>query len=695
MGSSGSCCGDPKPNSNLIDMEKGLEDSARNLIKMNISANNVDNQNEIEEQESEDSYESDEHVKELYLSNQIKLLDSTLHKYYIKLGRTDYFQCNTDQKGKFIKFVEKNQWNNAFLLQQLENEFNPNNCILYDMDDDFPLRTKYDNISDRNKAIFHIIQYCFIQKQSPNNEPQESRQRQKQIMKVMYPKVMINAPEIFRDAKGRRHTLANANPDALILGPEAEAYNKQQLKQSFKQFRKNNRPLIEKYEREKYGKSEPILTKFSDADNDTGSCNGSINECSMISRLINGLIYYQSLDIEKTDEQQKLINFFHEEYNTVLDDYVHILSVHDRQQDMQDIFNLLISNPSVVHKCNIKTCTISSRHRRDRDIMDEKLNHDVAQMDDEFAFYQEIMDQVHFYVYHLYDTGLRIKNEEFVTAKSDGQVFENMFQVIKTKKEELDNFSVNENHKVANNKFNVMINNANEDTFLDGLLDCVQSNDQLKLVQTRRLTELITQEQYDSDAIENDVDVSDNEFKKSNVADHDKIIFQLIKEYTRNSKLHDGTFHIGYRLYYWEYYKKREKKLNHFQWHDNVDGHSSDNLDELYVRQKYSDLKHELLHNRIYTLNLSGYKMSLQKAEKYMKIDKVKSITATPDFGDQLLEHDRNDDLHYGLPHGTSISLKHILSIILYCDWTTLCTKFSSTFRKIKSYHPLSTVIQR
>ena len=52
-------------------------------------------------------------------------------------------------------------------------------------------------------------------------------------------------------------------------------------------------------------------------------------------------------------------------------------------------------------------------------------------------------------------------------------------------------------------------------------------------------------------------------------------------------------------------------------------------------------------------------------------------------------------NLHYGLGDDLPISKQHLLSIILRCDWTILCTKFSSTFRKLKPYESLSSVKQR
>ena len=38
--------------------------------------------------------------------------------------------------------------------------------------------------------------------------------------------------------------------------------------------------------------------------------------------------------------------------------------------------------------------------------------------------------------------------------------------------------------------------------------------------------------------------------------------------------------------------------------------------------------------------------------------------------------------LHYDIEKGTPITKDHIISIILYCDFSEYCAKFSSTFRR-------------
>ena len=75
----------------------------------------------------------------------------------------------------------------------------------------------------------------------------------------------------------------------------------------------------------------------------------------------------------------------------------------------------------------------------------------------------------------------------------------------------------------------------------------------------------------------------------------------------------------------------------------------------------------------------------MNKATDYMTCKKVKSLSASK------LEW----FLHYGIPVGKSITIQHLMSIILYCDFTDYSTEFSATFRRLESYETLQSVKHR
>lgn len=118
-----------------------------------------------------------------------------------------------------------------------------------------------------------------------------------------------------------------------------------------------------------------------------------------------------------------------------------------------------------------------------------------------------------------------------------------------------------------------------------------------------------------------------------------------------------------------------EEQKEYFQ---NRNNHSGYKPHELYIQLKYTSIKDEILNNKLFTLNIAEYMISLNKATKYLDAKIVKSISA-----------EENIHLHYGIWDGMPLLLNNILSIILYCDWTDLCTTFSATFRKQNFYEPI------
>lgn len=93
--------------------------------------------------------------------------------------------------------------------------------------------------------------------------------------------------------------------------------------------------------------------------------------------------------------------------------------------------------------------------------------------------------------------------------------------------------------------------------------------------------------------------------------------------------------------------------------------------EELYITAKYKSLKDEITNNKIYSLEYMKFSVSLKKAETYMETNRAKTIRSVK-YADKRL--------HYGITAGAELSIEHLFSIILRCDWTELCTKFTSTF---------------
>ena len=50
---------------------------------------------------------------------------------------------------------------------------------------------------------------------------------------------------------------------------------------------------------------------------------------------------------------------------------------------------------------------------------------------------------------------------------------------------------------------------------------------------------------------------------------------------------------------------------------------------------------------------------------------------------------------HYDIEHDAPLGLDNLISVILYCDYTALCSDFSSTFRKTNPWETISNIKHR
>eukprot|EP01084_Bolivina_argentea_P135931 239440_1 len=310
----------------------------------------------------------------------------------------------------------------------------------------------------------------------------------------------------------------------------------------------------------------------------------------------------------------------------------------------------------------------------------------MTEENEEFLFYQDVMDQLHCVMFHLYDTGLRSKQKKVSHNNVQKQKNNNLLGL-----------------KITKNKFNITTVNQTQDTLMDGFFAVLA---EISVHNLKQVTETILFEEYDSDAIYDDVDLNyyiDRTQQLNHLFHYHSNVklffdntnsevhcYEKVQKYLYHIKLSKYTFSIGYRFYYWNDY------INKVDYDADVTGGRNENHHfgfkpcQLFVKTRYKNLKHEICNNDIYRLNIFQYQISVRKAVKYISdCEKIKTLV--------YQYTDDDDDLHYGFPihDSTPISLSHLLSICLYCDWSDLCTQFSSTFRKYTAYESISSVIKR
>ena len=133
-----------------------------------------------------------------------------------------------------------------------------------------------------------------------------------------------------------------------------------------------------------------------------------------------------------------------------------------------------------------------------------------------------------------------------------------------------------------------------------------------------------------------------------------------------------SSFSIGLCFFYWKWFdpknpKKENEEPRHWSQHNDYSGYSRD---ELFVEKpKYRDMKEEAIESG--HCSLSQFAAMVFKAEELMKSFKVKWLRA------MCSGHAK----YYGIEDGAVITAKHIQSVLLYTDFTKLCSVFSETFR--------------
>eukprot|EP01084_Bolivina_argentea_P131230 231654_1 len=288
----------------------------------------------------------------------------------------------------------------------------------------------------------------------------------------------------------------------------------------------------------------------------------------------------------------------------------------------------------------------------------------------------KLMDLIHGLVF--------TKNDINITCK----------QIIKNKKEKSDVFE-----RYDNNKFSIQfgdIPNENRDnkqqeiTFMDAMCDHGKE-DGISDALISKLKTFFKDECYDTDCIIEDcyVDIVDLfGTVQSNIVNYIKNddFLESITQFISNNDLSTGSFSIGLIFYYWPYYKDYVEQKQERVQIGNVNDHGGHSIKDLYIERKHDSLKEDILESGYITLAQYN-QFILSKAQKYIQSDLAKQTQAA---GGKWMKH-----LHYDIEEETPLGIDNLMSVITYCDFSALCTEFTSTFRSIKPFEALSAIKAR
>ena len=109
-------------------------------------------------------------------------------------------------------------------------------------------------------------------------------------------------------------------------------------------------------------------------------------------------------------------------------------------------------------------------------------------------------------------------------------------------------------------------------------------------------------------------------------------------------------------------------------------------MHELYVDQRYSSFKEEIMHYRIQIPTIDAFTKIITKARYFIDTDEARSIKASVWYCTPQ---------HYGIPNKSPLKCWNLISIILYTDFDALSSNFSGSFRKLHTFETLQSVKYR
>ena len=200
-------------------------------------------------------------------------------------------------------------------------------------------------------------------------------------------------------------------------------------------------------------------------------CDGkeSIKECLYLVRIGYALKYYQLLCKNNNNDpnsKQIFIEFCTNSYPQCLQDYIHFISKHSDNDSLDKIRKYLHKNHKLNICLNVNECQSTKRHYTKRNRMDKEQN-------DEYNFYINLFDTIHFYIYHLESFGLRVpfksKEEEKEEINDNDNYLEctdlrigAIQKIIENKRKEIRYLNMERLDNTNNSKFNIMLKKPNQ-----------------------------------------------------------------------------------------------------------------------------------------------------------------------------------------------------------------------------------------
>eukprot|EP01084_Bolivina_argentea_P259899 438740_1 len=398
-----------------------------------------------------------------------------------------------------------------------------------------------------------------------------------------------------------------------------------------------------------------------------------------------------------TDGSIKLLNNFH-----------HLIHKHNDDASFEYICRILSDD-----KCTAAKCSLMTRNNRVRN----ETNTTQIRKDLYYGFSDsknvdmiQTLDKIHCHFCHSFEMGMRLTLKEKAIiqeaavnkpldnyddlAAYQSAVYGNQQLILQNEKKdnELEGISLNDPsltttlkilrqkrnnlikvrgiNRVENNKFNTVIQQNTEEeenkTNVIGIDELYEylTNQGVTYDNMKTFDTFIKDEEYDTEAIEQDTETaeSSNIMNNINIEQYDKITVYL-------HPVIDSQYSFGMKFYY----DKKHKDIDGII--PAVNGGNGQCICDWWVAPKYESIKDELLNNVTICIQKDEYDDLVQKSANHYESDHCKT-------------HYRNRQVYWDWPlrgwqFTDNFSRDHILSAMVYCNFTKLQYEYSKTYRKI------------
>ena len=366
-----------------------------------------------------------------------------------------------------------------------------------------------------------------------------------------------------------------------------------------------------------------------------------IEKCSCINRIGIVLQFYQRSLYENdkqngklknmTSKKHSMYNLLYEllpNYSTVklLNDYHHIMYNHTVSNgDFEIFYNYICTKYVQSQLCSIKTCKSFHRNYRNRSLYfkQSEYTENRAILYNGFTDAQEIyitklLDRIYCFVLHSIDCGYKLTQKELTQIQTNIKAYNNGYN----------ENDVNYNREIIDNELKATLDVYNEKTLQFKNMDSHQK------LQNNGNNEVILNVDRFTTKIGQDDDDDEKKMEENTI---------------------QTAYSFGYAYKYWKNYENNK-------W---------------YIPSKYKNLKTEIVNNEILSLSMAQFNEEVKNA-----IDLINSKHGKKIKCKYLKESNDPKQNEIGLKEGGSISIDHMLSLIIYSNYKFLQQAFKQTFIK-------------